>query len=176
MYVKIDNRIDKRAIIIGLSIVFSIMMARVCNHIATYYTPLPFREIFGLNILFVYILPLIIIFLCFRNTNPVTSLIVTFVSFGIIFTIVDGIWLMLYDISIMDTIFNPLSTVPKLMVGLGFGTIAYGVSVFKSRKIISAVAIIAGVLFVCITIPDLPLIFYGIIFNDSNMIQYLKNR
>jgi len=166
----LNLNIDKYIIIKCAVIIITMMMTRVVNHIATYYIPISYRVVIGLNILCLNILPLLLIVVFFHKSKPITNFIVTFISVGIIFTILDGIWLLIYDVNINSTIFNPISTIPKLILAFGYGLIAISSGTIKkefNKSVLIGIVIgIIGLLVILIDIPDLPWMIYKVIIND----------
>lgn len=172
IYIMNGNKNKSYLMLISMLIIFSLMLPRFIIHLLiNKIVNFSFTEMSIIIMLFTLFVPLIIILYGLRNIAPLYSLITIFISISILFTIIDSLWLLQYGVSIFDTLFNPTSVITKMIIGLGFGMIAFGSGIYKKNMPSAVMFIIFGVMIYLYAVPNTIPIIYNIITNNSSGIS-----
>lgn len=154
---------------IGCAIIISELMNRFIVSFTEYSgIDITFRVMMGLQVLFAYVIPVILVIIGFRSPNKFLSFMIPFLSVGVIYPLLDALWL-----NYIYLVFYPLYIVPKIVTGAILGLIGIGSSYMKESKIISISVIIIGIALLIVSKKNVVNIVYYVITGDISTIGWL---
>jgi hypothetical protein len=138
-------------VVVGILLIISTLMIRIIvSTVQIFQITVPFRVMIGLNILFNFIFPVVLVWVGFQRTAPLLSFAVPFIAVGVLGAVADSLWLGHIDL----LLYLPYM-ISSLIAGLGFGIIGVGASQYRSQRVIALSLLIIGFIILVANAPNL---------------------